>query len=522
MRDAALTAPPSPVRLAELMASLSMATDLGMGQPLEYALTTCVVAMRLGGALGLADADLRNVYYEALLRYIGCNAETYWLASLVGDELSFRTDIASVDSADDRAILALVMRHIRQAQSGAGLATLAQAMLQGLVQLPLARSSFFPGHCEVAQRLATRLGFPETFTQTIGQLYARWDGKGVPSLKGEAISPALLVVALAQDAVTFYRLGGVEAAVAMARERRGGAHAPAMVDLFCQQAPHLLADLDEEPTWETALALEPTPHQTLSEAQLDNACEVMADFTDIKSPYFLNHSRRVADLASAAAARCGLPPADIRAIRRAGLLHDIGKVGISAGIWGKSGPLSQREWDKVRLHPYYTERVLARPAALAHLGGLASLHHERLDGSGYYRNLAAPMLTPAARVLATANLYCSQTEQRPYRPAASPEAVADSLKREALAGRLDGEIVKAVLASAGHRPVGRADIVAGLSEREVEVLRLIAQGLSIKQMAERLVIAPKTVDNHIQHIYAKTGVTTRAGATLFAMENGLL
>ena len=505
------------------MASLSLATDLGMGQPLEYALTTAIVAMRLGDALGLPDADLRNVYYEALLRYIGCNAETYWLASIVGDELAFRTEVAAVDTADNAAILALAMRHIRQAQAGAGLAPLAQAMLQGLAQLPQVRTSFFPGHCEVAQRLATRLEFPATFTRTVGQLYARWDGKGVPALKGEDISPALLVVALAQDAVIFYRLGGVEAAVAMARERRGGAHAPAIVDLFCRQASHLLADVNEEPTWETALALEPTPWPTLSEAQLDNACEVIADFTDIKSPYFLNHSRRVADLASAAASRCGLPPADVASLRRAGLLHDIGKVGISAGIWGKSGALSHREWEAVRLHPYYTERVLARPAALAHLGSLASRHHERLDGSGYFRNLSGALLTPAARILATANLYCSQTEHRPHRSPSEPEAVAASLKRDAQAGRLDGEVVNAVLAAAGHRSVSkRAEVVAGLSEREVEVLRLIAQGLSIKQMAERLVIAPKTVDNHIQHIYAKTGVTTRAGATLFAMENQLL
>src|SRR5262249_6429053 len=157
-----------------------------------------------------------------------------------------------------------------------------------------------------AKRLATRLGFPESFVQTVGQLYARWDGKGVPALKGEAISPALLVAALAQDIVTFYRVGGLEAATAMARQRSGGAHSPKLVELFCQKAPSLLAGFDQEPVWESVLALEPGKQRTLSEGEFDNACEAMADFADIKSPFFLNHSRHVAEIATATAQRCGL------------------------------------------------------------------------------------------------------------------------------------------------------------------------------------------------------------------------
>lgn len=271
------------------------------------------------------------------------------------------------------------------------------------------------------------------------------------------------------------------------------------------------------------LALEPGPQATLTEAEFDNACEAIADYTDIKSPYFLNHSRHVADLAGQAAEQCGLPLSEVKLIRRAGYLHDLGKVGLSAGIWGKTEALNDREWEKVRLHPYYTERVLARPTELAQIGTLAALHHERLDGSGYFRGLTAAMLPPAARLLTVANTYCALTELRPHRPTCSPEQAAEELQREARAGRLDSEAVKAVLVAAGHAaPPAKKAMVAGLTDREVEVLCLLARGHSTKQIAQTLVISPKTADHHIQHIYTKIGVSTRAGATLYALEHDLL
>jgi response regulator RpfG family c-di-GMP phosphodiesterase len=513
----------TPIRLAELMAALSMATDLGMGHPMEFAMASCVVAVRLGEAAGLSESALRDTYYEALLRYVGCNADTYWLSSIVGDELALRAEVARTDIGVRENVVELFVRFVRQANPGASPQELDQAIAQGLAQLPLISTSFFPGHCEVARRLATRMGFPASFVQTVGQIYARWDGNGVPSLKGEEIAPARLVVGLAQDAVVFNHLGGTTAATAMARERSGGAHAPRLVEIFCDQAETLLSGLDAEPTWQTVLDLEPGPRTTLDEATFDNACEAIADFADIKSPWFLNHSRQVADLAARAAEQCGLPPADVQRVRRAGFLHDLGKVGISAGLWGKEGPLTEWEWEKVRLHPYYTERVLARPTALAEVGAVAALHHERLDGSGYPRGTPGPLQSPAARVLAAANVYCSSTQIRAHRPALAPEQAAEALGGAVRAGTLDGDAVQAVLAVAGlRRRSARKEMVAGLSEREVEVLRLLARGFTMNQTASELTISYKTVDRHIQNIYAKIGVSTRAGATLFAMENNLL
>jgi HD-GYP domain-containing protein (c-di-GMP phosphodiesterase class II) len=253
-----------------------------------------------------------------------------------------------------------------------------------------------------------------------------------------------------------------------------------------------------------------------------SACRAIADFTDLKTPYTLGHSSGVAELAALAARQYGLPEADVVSIRRAGMLYDVGRTGISGGIWAKPGPLSDREWERVRMHSYYTERVLARPTTLARLGAIAALHHERLDGSGYHRGLLAS-ISPAARILAAADVYHAMTEPRAHRPARSPEEAADELQREVSAGKLDSDAANAVLAVAGHRVCRtRRESVAGLSEREVEVLRLIARGHSMKEIAQLLVISQKTVDHHIQHIYNKIGISTRAAAALFAMQHDLI
>jgi HD-GYP domain-containing protein (c-di-GMP phosphodiesterase class II) len=514
---------PSDIRLAELMAALSIATDLGMGQPLEFALCSCVLALRLGEACGMAELELRSVYYQALLRYIGCNAETHMLSAIVGDELAMRGEYIAVDSGSPAQVLGVVSRYIRQANAGASPLQLAQALLSGLAGAARFTPGFFAGHCEVAQRLAERMGFEEPIVRALGQLYARWDGKGIPALKGEAIAPAVRVVTLAQDMVTFHRLGGRDAAVAVARERSGGAYDPALVERFCARADTLLAGLADEPSWDAVLALEPGSRRRLSAPQLDAACRAIADFADLKSPFTLGHSGGVAALAAGAARQCGLPASDVEMLWLAGLLHDVGRVGVSAGIWAKPGPLTEREWERVRLHPYYTERILARPAPLARLGVLAASHHERLDGSGYHRGTPGTLLSPAARILAAADVYQALTEPRPHRQAHTSESAAAALGREARAGRLDPDAVAGVLAAAGHRTrPARRELVAGLSPRELEVLRLIARGQSIRQIAKALTISDKTVDNHIQHIYNKIGASTRAGATLFAIEHDLL
>ena len=260
---------------------------------------------------------------------------------------------------------------------------------------------------------------------------------------------------------------------------------------------------------------------TLEGEAIERALAAMGDFSDLASPYLLGHSGGVAELAAAAAERCRLGPAEAVLVRRAALVHDLGRVAVPVRIWQKEGPLTTDEWERVRLHPYYTERVLTNSSFLSELAPVASSHHERLDGSGYHRGLSAAMLAAPARLLAAADAYHAMTEPRPHRAPLSPEHAAETLGEECRSGLYDADAVAAVLEAAGQR-VPRIARPAGLTEREAEVIALLARGLQTKQIAGMLGVSVKTADRHIEHAYRKIGVSTRAAAALFAMEHGLV
>ncbi|HEY3667856.1 MAG TPA: HD domain-containing phosphohydrolase, partial [Polyangiaceae bacterium] len=323
------------------------------------------------------------------------------------------------------------------------------------------------------------------------------------------------------DAIVLREARGLEVALSTLKKRRGKAYDPGMTDVLVARAEELMAGLDAASSWEGVLALEPEPHARLNEPELEEACLALADFADIKSPFTFGHSRAVAALAAAAGRGCGLPVADVTTLRRAALLHDIGQVAISSGVFAKPGSLNDSEREKIRLHPYHAERILCRPPLLARLAQVASGHHERLDGSGYHRGTRGEV-SPLAKILAAAEVYQALVEARPHRPAFGAEQAAAMLHTEVREGRLDSEAVAAVLEAAGHRvPPVRRELVAGLTARELTVLRLLARGQTMKEIGASLGISPKTADNHIQNLYSKIGVRTRAGATLFAIEHGL-
>lgn len=512
-----------PARRVEIVAALSLATDMAIGQPMEFALRSCALSVWLGEAAGMSPAELREIYYQALLRYIGCNADTYALSALFGDELQFRREIALTDLGQAREVVGVLFRALRRASAGEPMPAAALSIARGLI---IGRSTTIPilsGHCEVAERLATRLGFDGPVVRNLGQLYERWDGKGLPNgLMAEAISPAVRLVTLAQDVILLDAAHGTEATRALIERRRGKAYEPRMVDAFLAKGAPLLRQVREIAAWDQVLALEPTPHMLLDEAGIDEACLAIADFVDIRAPYTAGHSRTVAVLAEAAARRCGLPESDAIRARRAGLLHDLGELAIPMATWIKSGPLTDRERDEIRLHPHHTERILARSACLAPLGAIAGQHHECLNGSGYHRGLRSNAIAPLARILAVAEAYQTHIEERPHRPALTSDAAATDISRRVRTGEFDSEAAAAVLAAAGHRVASaQRQLAADLTRREIDVLRLISGGRSTKEVARDLGISPKTADNHIQSIYAKIGVTTRAGAVLFAIERGL-
>jgi response regulator RpfG family c-di-GMP phosphodiesterase/DNA-binding CsgD family transcriptional regulator len=331
------------------------------------------------------------------------------------------------------------------------------------------------------------------------------------------------IMQIATDADLLFRLSTTDEAVAILQYGAGRSYDPALAAHFCRAAPQLIQFLRADSVWHAVIALAPPPASTLSSAELEEALQAIAEWTDLQSPGTEGHAAAVAVLATAAGQRYGLPIGDIALLGQAALVHDIGMVGISPAILALPGPLSDDDRESIRMHVYDTERIFARSRALSPIAALAALHHERLDGSGYYRGLGAAQISPAARILSAADVYQSLIEPRPYRAALAPAAAAEELHREARAGRLESDAVRAVLAAAGHRlSSGRHTGVAGLSVREIEVLRLLARGWSNRRMAEHLIISERTVDHHIRHIYDKIDVSTRAAAALFAMQHHLL
>jgi HD-GYP domain-containing protein (c-di-GMP phosphodiesterase class II) len=508
------------LRLAELMTSLSLAIDLGTGQPMEWVSRCCLLGVRLAETLGMNEAERREVYYLTLLRHLGCTSNSTMDADVFGDELII-AELMTADFGNMPQLMRLMLGVIGKGQPPL---QRARTLVRAFYLVPQLAGDVHNGHCEVAAQLSNTLGFDDSIQSALWQIYERWDGRGTPNhLKGEGLLPAIRVIHLAQDAATFYVMGGVDAAVEMARERSGGAYDPDMVEIFCQHAADLLACLDIESMWDSVLAAEPGDPRWLSDEQTDLALQAAADFVDLKVPHTRGHSRAVAKLVETAARQYGLPENEVRALRRAALVHDLGRVGVTANLWIKTGTLTESDWERVRLHPYYTERIFARSARLANVAALAATHHERLDGSGYYRGLSGGQLSPSARLLAAANTYCALIEPRPHRPQHTPEEAMQVLKQKAREGLFDTNAVNAVLSAAGHRVQHvRQSPASDLSERELEVLGLLARGNSNKQIGGKLSITEKTVEHHVTHIYNKIGVSTRAGATLYAMQNHLI
>ena len=509
----------SGLRLAELLAAFSLATDLGMGQPMEHVLRSWLIAGRLGERLGMGAEARVPLYYVMMLAWVGCVADTAEVAAWFGDDIAFRADSYRVDFAG-LPLMGFALSHV-----GAGTPLLHRLRLTADLVLTGGRAveRGLMSHCLSTTQMARRLGLSTEVCEPLGQVFTRWDAKGVPDgVGGQEIARPIRLFHLADTVEVFHRAGSVDAAVEVARARRGKHFEPELVDLFCGTAHEVLADMDADAESAALIETEPELCRQLSERELDSALEAMADFTDLRSPPRAGHSRGVAELAATAARLCGMPGREIATLRRAALLHDVGMHGVPASILDKPGPLSGAEAERMRLHSYWTERALARPAPLARIGAVASLANERLDGSGYHRGLSGAAIPATGRILAAADACHAMSEPRPHRPALTLKQAADELRKDVRSGRLAADAVDAVLAAAGQRRSKRRAGPAGLTPREIEVLTLIARGASTRQVARTLGIAAKTAETHIERIYTKTGVSTRSTATLFAMQHGLL
>jgi HD-GYP domain-containing protein (c-di-GMP phosphodiesterase class II) len=508
-----------PVRLAELVASLSLGIDLGFDQPMEHVLRQCRIALRLGELIGLDEEARGCVWYAALLINVGCHTDAHEQARWFGDDIALKATkfahepFSVADIIGTLRLLGSGGTPLHRLRIGLDLARAGRKAVDGMITQ----------HAALARGLAEELALPDAVLDAVGASYERWDGKGWPGdQRGEAIPIAARVVQIAEFAEVAHRLGGIPEVTALARRRAGSQFDPALATVLVVDAEKVFHGLDEPSSWDAVIDAEPALSPVLDAAGAEAALAAVARFVDLKSPFTLGHSEAVAELAAQAATRLGLPAAEVREVRLAALVTGFGRLGVSNAIWDKAGPLTAAEWERVRLQPHLTERMLHQSPGLAPLGRIAALHRERIDGSGYPKGLMGPAIGRPGRVLAPADAHQAMREPRPHRPPLDDAEAARALRAEVRAGRLDAAAVDAVLAAAGQRVGRRRDGPAGLTAREVEVLCLLARGLSNKEIGARLVITPKSAGNHVEHIYAKLGVSSRAAAGLYAMRHGLL
>ncbi|MDP9181794.1 MAG: HD domain-containing protein [Actinomycetota bacterium] len=509
----------SGVHLAAVVAAVSVAGDLGLGQPLEHMLRSCALATRMAQDLGANEEDVDATYWVTLFLTAGCIGTSWELSRFFGDDIAFRANMYKLKPSN-AAFFGYLFRSAGSGRDPVSKARVrATMLLSGMGEL----QQSFVAHCAVNAAMADRLGLGERVATGLLQTFAQWDGKGLPKgIGGEELMLSIRIGNLANQVEVVAREQGVEASRRMAKAFAGSQFDPRVCEAWCDRAEELLKGLDEVSSWQDVVAAAPRGQQMLTEQELDDALELLGDFADLKSPWFTGHSRSVSALAAAAARKAGMPEKDVTTLRRAALVHDIGRAGVPNSIWDKPGPLTPSEYERVRLHAYYTERVLHRAGRLAELGAIAASAHERADGTGYPRAVAGTTIPLLGKYLEAADAYQAMTEDRPHRPALSAAAAALELRKGVHEGLFDGPAADAVLAVAGHPVRRKPSAPGGLTPREVEVLVLAARGATTKAIATRLGIAPKTAGNHLERVYAKAGIGSRAEAAMFAMHHGLV
>ena len=504
--------------LAEVLGALSLATDLGSGVPFEKGLRTCVAASALAGTLDVSRDDRRATYDAALLRSLGCTATSREFGALFDDDVAVQRELKTVDFGDPDVFASQLERFGHWADERRG----RELRSRFVSEVPVRGQELGRAGCEVSAALGSQLGLHPGAVAALQEVYERWDGKGYPDGRGgDDLTLAARIVHVAEQAVMAHHEHGRAAAESEVC-RRAGAHLdPQICATFAAHADAVFSALDVDDLLASAVAAEPPPVSRIGPAELDRICVAFASFADLKGTHLLGHSRHVAELADGAAALLGLTASERVTLRTAALLHDIGRVGVPSSIWDRPGRLGAADWERVRLHPYWTGRILSRWIGFETVQAIACAHHERLDGSGYPSGARAAELSMSERVLAASDVFAALTEDRPHRLARSPQQAATELDREVRSMRLDATCVSAVVEAAGL-PRPRSTWPNDLTTREVDVLRLVARGMTNREIGETLFVSPRTVQHHLASVYDKTGQRTRAGAAVFAMQHAIV
>ena len=433
--------------------------------------------------------ELADTYYVALLHASGCTSNGHEAAQLYGDDIAHRAAFFLIDPTNPAEVLAFYRAYV-----GAGRPPeVREAILEDAIANagPRARDSFAT-MCEVAQRFAGWLDLGQGIEEALEYVFARWDGRGFPNARGDEIPLSMRLLHVARDVSLFLSASGPDEARSVVEQRTGAAYEPRLAELAVRNFGDLLAGLDETRIWEQALEAEPFPELWIEGERVDAAFAAIAALTGLKSPWLREHSTNVADLAEAAAWRLGLPTASVTLVRRAALAHDLGRVGVSNAIWEKPGPLGFGEWERVRLHPHFSERAFAQSRALAPIGRLAGSHHERLDGSGYHRGTSGTALDlqPASSRRPTATRPCARRDRIGPRSTPRPPRMSYSVSspRAGSTRMLSTRCWAPPVIACLERP---RELPAGLTERELEVLLVLVRGGSNQQIADDLGISPR-------------------------------
>jgi HD-GYP domain-containing protein (c-di-GMP phosphodiesterase class II) len=511
--------------LAELLCALSFATGLGFGGHVEHGLRCASLGLYIADELHLTCEEREAIFYAALLKDVACTACSAGIAAFLPEnEQVSLSDVILIDPSRLSDLMGWMSKYFRL---DAHFPRRVTKLLSFMVQCGTVARETMRSHCEIAELFARRLDFPDYVQQALRFQWERWDGKGMTyRLKGSAIPRASRVLHLAQVIELMYYFGGAPAAQAIARDKRTTRFDPDGVDAFLAlaQRADFWPTFEEQSGQEALLARGPATMADRAPAdQSERVCEALADFIDLKTRETWHHSRAVADVAVGIGTVLGLNASELSRLRCAALVHDIGKVAVPVDILIKGEQRSSSEWETYRLHPYYTQRILERVNALQDLAQAAAAHHEWFNGQGYHRQLFDEQIPLHGRVLAVANVYARLVQQVDQEDFAGPLREM----RSRVGTQFDPLCYEALVASVTvQRKLGtipcRPRKIGNLTEREVEVLCLLARGCNTPQIAHRLNISKKTVEHHISHIYAKIGVTCRTAAAVYAVQQGIV
>ncbi|MCB8837452.1 HD-GYP domain-containing protein [Aurantimonas sp. VKM B-3413] len=438
------TSPTVSLRLAEILGALSEALDLTEGQPRGHCMRCCYTGMRLADVLGLSPGQTGDLYYTLLLKDLGCSSNAARICELyLADDLGFKRSFKELDDS-----LAHVLRFVLQ-QTGlkAGLSERFRALVNIVRNGGTIAQELIETRCRRGAAIARKLRFGEGVAAGIMSLDEHWNGGGRPNgLAGSAIPLFSRIALLAQVVDVFFQASGPDGALAEVRARSGSWFDPDLVAAFEALAGDAAfwTDLESPTLSADVLALEPAQERkAVDEDYLDDIAEAFAEVVDSKSPFTSGHSERVALFTDLIAEAMEYSPEHRRRLKRAALLHDIGKLGVSNAILDKPGRLDEAEFAEIRSHPVYSEMILSRITAFSELAVIGGAHHERLDGKGYPRGLAADRIGLDVRIVTVADIFDALTADRPYRPA-MPLSKALAILDAETGTAVDGAVVAAL------------------------------------------------------------------------------